>query len=64
MSSDSAISSFDTTALCGLRGFAALYILLFHSLNYTKYAFDIYGQVNITFIFIEAVKGQKSMLPF
>ena len=61
MSSDSDIS-FDTTALSGLRGFAALYILLFHSLNYTKYAFDIYGQVIITFIFIETVKAHKSTL--
>ena len=37
---------FDSNALNGLRGLAALHILLFHALFYTEYRFNIYGQVS------------------
>ena len=36
---------FETSALNGLRGIAALHILVFHSLFYSTLGFIIYGQV-------------------
>ena len=36
---------FETSALNGLRGFAAFHILIFHSLFYSTLGFIIYGQV-------------------
>ena len=37
--------NFDSTALAGLRGISALHIVLFHSLTYCIYNFDVYAQV-------------------
>ncbi len=36
---------FDSKALNGLRGFAALHLLIHHSFWVTDYAFILYGQV-------------------
>ena len=38
---------FDSKPLNGLRGLAALHILIFHSLWYTEYKFHIYGNVSL-----------------
>ena len=38
---------FETTALTGLRGLAAIHIVIFHTLAHTSYGFNIYAQVSI-----------------
>ena len=40
---------FDSEPLNGLRGLAALHILIFHSLWYTEYRIHIYGNVRNCF---------------
>ena len=40
---------FDSKPLNGLRGLAALHILIFHSLWYTEYRIHIYGNVRNCF---------------
>lgn len=37
---------FETTALTGLRGLAAIHLVLFHSIGNCSYNFNIYGQVS------------------
>ena len=37
--------NFESTALNGLRGIAALHLTLFHGLHYSEYKFDTLGQV-------------------
>ena len=39
----------DTTALNGLRGFAALHVLLYHALQQSLFQFIIYGSVSLLF---------------
>ena len=36
---------FESSALNGLRGIAALHIMVFHSLFYCTWNFNMYGQV-------------------
>ena len=38
--------SFESSALNGLRGFAAVHILILHSVLYSSWGFEIYGQVS------------------
>ena len=38
--------NFDSTALAGLRGISALHIVLFHSLTYCVFEFNVYAQVS------------------
>ena len=38
---------FESSALNGLRGFAALDVLVFHSIEYSKFDFTTYGTVRI-----------------
>ena len=38
--------SFESSALNGLRGFAAIHILIYHSVIYSSWGFQIYGQVS------------------
>ena len=38
--------SFESSALNGLRGFAAIHILIFHSVIYSSWGFQIYGAVS------------------
>ena len=38
--------AFDTEALNGLRGLAAIHICIFHSLLYSEAKINIFGQVN------------------
>ena len=38
--------SFESSALNGLRGFAAIHILIYHSVLYSSWGFQIYGQVS------------------
>ena len=45
--------SFDSSALHGLRGFAAVHLLIFHSLHYSVWGFETYGNVSIQCIGIE-----------
>lgn len=40
------IISFQSKALDGLRGFAALHIVLFHSTHYANLQWNIHGQVS------------------
>ena len=40
---------FDSKPLNGLRGLAALHILIFHSLWYTEHRIHIYGNVRFCF---------------
>ena len=42
--------NFESTALNGLRGIAALHITLFHALESSEYEFDTLGQVNLKII--------------
>ena len=44
--------NFDTSALLGLRGFLALYILLFHSLLYSDLRVNILGQAIIPWFYL------------
>jgi hypothetical protein len=37
---------FETSALTGLRGLAAIHLVLFHSIGNCSYNFNIYGQVS------------------
>ena len=37
--------NFESKALNGLRGIAALHLTLFHGLHYSEYKFDTLGQV-------------------
>ena len=43
--------SFESSALNGLRGFAAVHILIYHSVLYSSWGFQIYGQVSLIFFF-------------
>ena len=45
--------NFESTALNGLRGIAALHITLFHALESSEYEFDTLGQVNSKIFFIK-----------
>ena len=38
--------NFESRALNGLRGFAAVHILIFHSVLHSSWGFQIYGQVS------------------
>ena len=38
--------NFESSALNGLRGFAAVHILIFHSVLHSSWGFQIYGQVS------------------
>ena len=38
----------DSNALHGLRGFAALHILIFHSILFSKWGYITYGNVSTT----------------
>ena len=38
--------SFESSALNGLRGFAAIHILIYHSVIYSSWGFQTYGQVS------------------
>ena len=38
--------SFESSALNGLRGFAAVHILIYHSILYSSWGFQIFGQVS------------------
>ena len=41
----------DSNALHGLRGFAALHILMFHSILFSKWGYITYGNVSTTYRF-------------
>ena len=44
--------NFDSSALLGLRGFLALYILLFHSLLYSDLRVNILGQAIVPWFYL------------
>ena len=48
---------FDSKPLNGLRGLAALHILIFHSLWYTEHKIHIYGNVRFYFSEIHFFQG-------
>ena len=52
--------SFESSALNGLRGFAAIHILIYHSVIYSSWGFQIYGQVS-TFNFIFSLSLESSL---
>ena len=43
---------FDSTALNGIRGIAAIHIVLFHGFTYCTFEFNIYAQVHMPLFFL------------
>ena len=41
---------FESSALNGLRGFVAVHIMIYHSLNSSSWGFHTYGQVGCIFL--------------
>ena len=56
--------SFDSNALNGLRGFAAVHIMIFHSLLYSAWGFNTYGGVSILYIIVRVLMDWICPNPF
>ena len=56
--------SFDSNALNGLRGFAAVHIMIFHSLLYSAWGFNTYGGVSILYMTVRVLMDWICQNPF
>ena len=55
--------TFDSSALNGLRGFAAIHILLYHSLLFSTWGFHNYGNVSMLKILWIRIKALTVFAP-
>ena len=55
--------NFDSTALAGLRGISALHIVLFHSLTYCLFEFNVYAQVSQQLQYLQSIYDIKCQSP-